>query len=84
MMMKVCKNVLSLDQPAVYQILVPGHLESSWLDLGQEMSLTIACNQDGQPISTLIGHFDQAALLGMLRRLYALGLPLISVTCQEV
>ena len=76
--------MLTLDRPALYQIQVPGHLESSWLDFGQEMSVTIGCSQGGQPISTLTGRFDQAALLGMLRRLYALGLPLISVECLEV
>ena len=84
MMKKVRKKKLTLDRPAVYQIRVPGHLESSWLDLGQEMTLTIGSNQDDQPISTLTGRVDQAALLGMLRRLYALGLPLISVECLEV
>jgi hypothetical protein len=84
MMMKSDKKKITLDRPAVYQIRVPGHLESSWLDLGQEMTLTIGSNQYGQPISTMTGRFDQAALLGMLRRLYALGLPLISVECLEV
>jgi pimeloyl-ACP methyl ester carboxylesterase len=29
------------------------------------------------------GHLDQAALQGLLRRLYSLGLPLISVICVE-
>ena len=83
-MKKVSKKKLTLDRPAVYQVRVPGHLESSWLDLGQEMRVVIGSNQDGQPISTLTGRVDQAALLGMLRRLYALGLPLISVECLEV
>ena len=31
------------------------------------------------PITTLTGEVDQAALHGLLRRLYALGLPLVSV-----
>jgi hypothetical protein len=84
MMKKVSKKKLTLDRPAVYQIRVPGHLVSSWLDLGQEMTLTIGSNQYDQPISTLTGRVDQAALLGLLRRLYAVGLPLISVECLEV
>ena len=83
-MRKVSKKKLTLDHPAVYQIQVPGNLESSWLDLGQEISVAIGSNPDGQPISALTGSFDQAALLGLLRRLYALGLPLISVECLEV
>ena len=84
MIMKTGKKKLTLDQPAVYQIQVPGHLESSWLELGQDLKIAIGSNQDGLPISTLTGRFDQAALLGMLRRLYAIGLPLISVECLEV
>ena len=35
--------------------------------------------RDGAPVSTLTGKVDQAALHGLLRRLYSLGLPLISV-----
>jgi hypothetical protein len=84
MMMKAGKMKLTMDRPFDYQIMVPGHLETSWLDLGQEMTVSIGSNPDGQPISTLTGRFDQSALLGMLRRLYALGLPLISVNCLEV
>jgi hypothetical protein len=38
---------------------------------------------DGSPFSTLIGVVDQAALQGLLRRLYSLGIPLISVTCLD-
>jgi hypothetical protein len=38
---------------------------------------------DGTPITTLTGVVDQAALHGLLRRLYALGLPLISVNLIE-
>jgi hypothetical protein len=33
--------------------------------------------------TTLSGSFDQAALLGLLRRLYYLGYPLISVICIQ-
>jgi hypothetical protein len=36
------------------------------------------------PITTLTGIADQAALQGLLRRLYSLDLPLISVNCVEV
>lgn len=43
--------------------------------------LTIDSDADGLPITTLTGTFDQAALHGLLRRLYSLGLPLISVVC---
>jgi len=38
---------------------------------------------DGLPVTTLTGTVDQAALQSVLRRLYSVGLPLISVTCVE-
>ena len=81
--MDVIKHKLSLDRPATYQIKVPGHLGESraaWVD---GMTVTFESNGDGLPVSILQGAFDQAALQGLLRRLYSLGLPLISVICVE-
>jgi len=43
------------------------------------MTLTVDKDTDGLPVTTLTGTIDQAALQGLLRRLYSLGLPLISV-----
>jgi hypothetical protein len=43
------------------------------------MTVAIDNSGEGPPETTLTGVLDQAALQGMLRRLYALGLPLISV-----
>jgi hypothetical protein len=54
--MKKPNKKLTLDRPAIYQILV-------------------------RPVTILTGTLDQAALQGLLRRLYSLGLPLISATC---
>jgi hypothetical protein len=39
------------------------------------MTVTIDCDDDSLPISTLTGKVDQAALLGLLRRLYEMGFP---------
>ena len=78
------KQKLSLDQPAPYQIKVPGHLDESWSDWAGEMVVMTGSDEDGFPITTMTGTIDQAALLGLLRRLYSLGLPLISVICLEV
>lgn len=75
---------LTLDRPAVYQIQVPGHLEEGRLDWLGEMELETSQDEAGLPISTLTGSLDQAALIGLLRRLYSLGLPLISVNCLEI
>ena len=83
-MMKEVKQMLTLDQPAAYQIKVPDHLDESWADWAGGMTVTVESNRgDGLPVNTLTGTFDQAALQGLLRLLYSLGLPLISVICVE-
>ena len=70
---------LSLDRPATYQIRVPGYLDESWSDWIGGLTITVESEGDGPPVTTLTGTLDQAALHGLLRRLYSLGLPLISV-----
>ena len=47
------------------------------------MTITVESEGEGQPVTTLTGTVDQAALHSVLRRLYSLGLPLISVHCVE-
>ena len=74
---------LTLDRPATYQIKVPGHIGESWSDWLTGMAITIESEGDGPPVTTLTGTVDQAALQGLLRRLYSLGLPLISVNWVE-
>ena len=74
---------LTLDRPAAYQIKVPGFLDARWSDWDDELTVGFGYELD-QPITMLNGTFDQAALHGMLRRLYALGLPIISVICLDV
>ena len=70
---------LTLDQPIIYQIRVAGYLEANWSDWIDDMTVTAEQKAGSLPVTTLTGTFDQAALLGLLRRLYYLGLPLISV-----
>jgi hypothetical protein len=79
--MKKVKQKLTLDQPAIYQIKVPGHLDESWSDWAGGMTITVESEGDGPPVTTLTGTVDQAALQSLLRRLYSLGLPLISAIC---
>ena len=81
--MKQAKQKLSLDRPATYQIKVPGELDESWSDWVGGMTITVKSEDDGPRITTLSGTVDQAALQGLLRRLYSLGLPLISVNLVE-
>ena len=81
--MKKREQKLSLDRPATYQIRVPGELDESWSDWAGGMTITVESEGDGPPVTALTGTIDQAALQGLLRRLYSLGLPLISVNCVE-
>jgi hypothetical protein len=82
-MMKRTKQKLTLYQPVTYQIKVPGILDERWLDWNGRMVRTVEDERDSLPVTTLTGAVDQAALQGLLRQLYALGLPLISVICVE-
>ena len=77
------KQKLTLDRPATYQIKVPGHLGESWAIWAEERNIDVICECADPPITTLTGTVDQAALQSLLRRLYSLGLPLISVTWMK-
>lgn len=79
--MMEAKQKLTLDRPVTYQIKVPGQLDERWSEWNGTMTVTVEYPDDGPPITTLSGTIDQAALQGVLRQLYALGMPLISVTC---
>jgi len=74
---------LTLDQPAVYQIKVPGAIDFSGTDWAGEMYTSIKAGSGDAPVTLLAGRMDQAGLHGLLRRLYLLGLPLLSVVCLE-
>ena len=80
-----CMTQYSFATPATFRLQMSGHLDPSWSeDLG---CVAIECN--GLPgkssVTTLTAHVvDQAALIGLLNRLYGLGFPLISVECVEV
>jgi hypothetical protein len=82
--MKETIQKLTLDKPATYQVKVPGHLDYSWSEWVEGLTVIVECEDAENPETTLTGNFDQAALQGLLRRLYSLGSPLISVNCLEV
>jgi len=69
---------LTLDQSAIYQIKVPGILDDRWSIWGKDIINAIE-SDDNQMITTITVTLDQATLHGLLRRLYSIGLPLISV-----
>ena len=81
--MSKIKQRLTLHQPATYQIKVPGHPNENWSDWAGEMTVTVGSDANDMLVTTLTGKLDQAALLGLLRRLYSLGLPLISVVWKD-
>jgi len=70
---------LTLDRPATYRIKVPGALDGKWLDWNGGLKMDIENDKHGYPITTLTTTIDQAALQGLLRHLYSLGLPIFSV-----
>ena len=72
---------LKLWTPAEYQIRVQGTLDSSCSDWLGGMSITTTDEEDGAPVTTLIGRLlDQAALMGVLDTLYnCYHCPLLSV-----
>ena len=74
---------LTLYQPARYEIKIPGQLDEKWLDWNGGMSAFIESDRNGDPITVLTLTVDQAGLQGLLRYLYSLGLPLISVLCVD-
>jgi hypothetical protein len=73
------KNKLTLDQTLVYQIKISGQLSENWSDWMENVVIGVECIDDGSSVTTLTVTVDQAALQGLLRRLYYLGFPLVSV-----
>lgn len=71
---------LRLDDAQVYEIKVQGGLSEAHVDWFNGMHITVSADPAGVPTATLYGSVaDQAALHGILRKLYALGMPLIAV-----
>jgi hypothetical protein len=71
---------VAMFDPLMYVILVHGALEDSWSERLSGMSITIHETPDGSR-TTLAGVLvDQAGLQGVLKTLYDLGLPVLSVT----
>ncbi len=65
-----------MDELCVYEIRVDGHLPDRWSDWFAGLAIRHDLNDE----TTLIGSLaDQAALFGVLNKIYALNLPLISV-----
>ena len=75
------RSIFTLAQPIPYQIKIAGRPSENWSDWINEMDIQFEADTSGFTTTTLTGTVDQAALIGMLRQLYYLGFPLISVNC---
>ena len=71
--------------PMTYQIQVEGKLDEGWSEWFKDMAVTCECTSDGSSITTLTGPVaDQAALRGILNRIWDLHLTVLSVTRGKV
>ena len=76
---------LAVDQPATYSIRVVGHIDENWSARLGGLQVTSTGSEGKRAITTLSGStIDQAALFGVLKTLYDMRLPLLSVECLEV
>ena len=78
-MTNIQEQILSLDRPARYEIIVPGIVDQKWFQDYRLDAYSTASDPIGKPRTTVILSVDQAALQGLLRYLYTLRLPLVSV-----
>lgn len=82
-MTKKAKQKITLDRPVTYRIKVSGYLDGSWSEWAGDMVISVKSEDEDYYITVLTGTLDQAALQGLLRRLYGMGMPLISVNCVK-
>jgi hypothetical protein len=67
-----------------YEITVKGTLDPGWSDWFTGMAITVGALGEEPPLTVLAGDVgDQAALRGMLNKLWDLNLTLVSFTCID-
>lgn len=72
------------DQPALYRIQIDGKIDDRISNWFEDMTISTESRKDGKTFSTLSGVVpDQAALHGLLSRIYTLGLLVVSVVRVE-
>ena len=73
------------DCVAIYEIMVKGYLHKSRADWFDGMAIEPQVDADGRSVTKLTGKVvDQAALHGLLRKLYDLGMSLLSIKRNEL
>lgn len=76
---------LTVDKPATYCIQVVGYLDEHWSDRLGGLKINSSYQGGKTAVTTLSGPIiDQAALFGVLKALYDMRLPLLSVECLEI
>ena len=78
------RSNFTLIQSIPYQIKIAGQPSENWSDWTDQLDIQTDTDLAGLPTTILTGSFDQAGLIGLLRQLYSLGFPLISVNCIQV
>ena len=72
----------TMSGPAIYRIRVRGRLDTNLADRLEDMHIENLAQSNGKVESVLEGSLlDQAALSGILNKLYDLHLPVMSVDC---
>lgn len=75
----------SFATPATFRLRFVGHLDASWSDELGGTAIDYGCMEGDRSVTILTARIvDQAALIGLLNRLYGLGFPLLSVECLQV
>ena len=73
------------DCPVIYQVTVQGYLDERRADWFDGMAIEPQVDAEGMSVTRLTGEVvDQAALHGLLRKLYDLGLSLLSIKRIEL
>ena len=79
------RGTLKIDQPAIYSIQVAGYLDENWSNRLGGLKISCASQDENTLVTTLSGALiDQAALFGVLKALYDMRLPLLSVECLDL
>ncbi len=81
--MKKKTTRIQIGQSGIYEIQVQGLISQYWRGHFDGLTITVG-GEDGWAITTLTGLVpDQAALQGLLQKLYSLGLVLLKVERKE-
>ena len=79
------KCELKIDKPATYCIRVVGYLDENWSARLGGLKIESTDQKSRKAVTTLSGPIiDQAALFGVLKALYDMRLPLLSVECLDI